>query len=139
MIKAITKIDDEKPETAILLWQWLQEEPFKFSGRMYLLKREDCDYLISIYYDIEGNRNSYHSTIHPTIQARSLDLFCKGAEVTIILSNDIAAALDLNHVKTVRWDGLYLYRIDRVDATFNLTSESAFKKLLYCIRELLPR
>jgi len=37
MIKAQNIIEEPPTELAYLLWQWLQEEPFEFNGRMVII------------------------------------------------------------------------------------------------------
>jgi len=53
MIKAQNIIEDPPVELAYLLWQWLQELPFKPNARMYIMSRYYYDtdrMVISIYH-----------------------------------------------------------------------------------------
>jgi hypothetical protein len=51
VIKAQNIIEDPPTELAFLLWQWLQEEPFQFEGRMVIIgdSMERFDQKIVIY------------------------------------------------------------------------------------------
>jgi len=110
MIKAANILENPPTEAAFLLWQWLQEEPFQFEGRLYICPIED-GHKLTVYWGKPDGRTQ-----------PSITIACSGTEVRVFDSRLIP------HPRV---------GIDS-ETTFNVTDPGRFEDLLAFIRWRLP-